>query len=188
MLEAIDLAEAFLAGNLTTPSAYLQEKYQCGALNGLLSAAGRTCSPDSTIVCNAMLSDRDKRFAQRLMCIFDNSTAVLGEPCSAVWKDTNGQPGETIAFAIGISHLVRLESDAPVTVFDHFVDAGYTVTRIQSASAFSQITAYACPVETRAPPAPFPSQAHASSVSRLGLTGGEIAAIVVCALSLVAAV
>lgn len=193
LIDAIERAEQFLNGTVVFPSARLQSDYECGVLDKLLENGVRTCQADGRPVCDRMLSDRDRRFAQRLLCMFDNSSDAIGEPCSKVGLRYFQSIGEPIAFAIGIAHLIRRATEDANTVFDHLLRANYTIERVSPNETFNDT--YQCPTHTPRAPSrggfrPIDDfTGNMTANKRPTLSAGEIASIIIgtlCGVAIVA--
>jgi hypothetical protein len=183
ILDALDAAEKVLNG---TEVRDISHVFGCGSVDKFASLGPRFCRPGGELVRNRLLRDRDVRFAQALLCTVGEGDIVLGQRCSEVRAARSTLPGEAVAFAIGAAHLIRSETDPAETVLDHFVDHGFTVTRVKADDELG--AAYECPEITPAPrraPNP-PSQWMPLYRQRRGLNEGEITGIVFGVLGFVA--
>lgn len=148
LLSAIESAEAWINGSIPFPAFKVQEAYLCGALDGLLAMKVRTCSAVGKLVCDRMLVNRERAMAQRLLCLFDKNANPFGERCSEIGlAGYENVENETIGFAIGVAHLVRLPSE-PANLFDLFIDAGYSIERVWPNETETSLQAYQCPTTT----------------------------------------
>jgi hypothetical protein len=176
ILDALDAAEKVLNG---TEVRDITHVFGCGSVDKFASLGPRFCRPGGELVCNRLLRDRDLRFAQALLCTVGEGDIVLGKRCSEVRAARSALPGEAVAFAIGAAHLVRSETDPADTVLDHFVDHGFTVTRVRADDELGAGATFECPEFTftrfpRPAPNPTPLELH----QRRGLNEGEITGIV----------
>jgi hypothetical protein len=185
LLSAIESAEAYVNGSIPFPAFKVQEAFLCGALDGLLAMKVRTCSAVGKLVCDRMLVNRERAMAQRLLCLFDKNSNPFGEPCSKVglagYEDVEN---ETIGFAIGVAHLVRLPSE-PATLFDLLIDAGYSIERVWPSETSFQV--YQCPTTTSTTFNGATVTGHPASALGLSLSGFAIAAQIFIIVSLVLA-